>query len=88
MEVREFSAYESWFVYATDPHLKTEDVPPIGVLGEGSSGESLKKRIALQKEGDAREKAWLVALNPVTQKERWRVPAPKVTVTAVCSRRR
>jgi quinohemoprotein ethanol dehydrogenase len=33
--------------------------------------------MALQKEGDAKENAWLVAWNPVTQKEAWRVPLPR-----------
>jgi quinohemoprotein ethanol dehydrogenase len=71
-----FPAYESWFVYATDPNFKPKMFRSNGGWG-GYTGDSLKKRIALQKEGDAREKAWLVAWNPATQKEAWRVPLPR-----------
>ncbi len=71
-----FPAYEAWFVFATDPNFKPKMFRSNGGWG-GYTGESLKKRIALQKEGDAREKAWLVAWNPVTQKEAWRVPLPR-----------
>jgi quinohemoprotein ethanol dehydrogenase len=71
-----FPAYESWFVYATDPNFKPKQFRSNGGWG-GYTGETLQKRIALMKEGDTREKAWLVAWNPATQKEAWRVPLPR-----------
>jgi quinohemoprotein ethanol dehydrogenase len=71
-----FPAYEHWFVYATDPNFKPKMFRSNGGWG-GYTGESLQKRISLQKEGNTREKAWLVAWNPVTQKEAWRVPLPR-----------
>jgi quinohemoprotein ethanol dehydrogenase len=43
----------------------------------GYTGAALEKRKALQKEVDSREKAWLVAWDPVQQKEAWRVPLPR-----------
>jgi len=71
-----FPAYESWFVFATDPNFQPKMFRSNGGWG-GYTGEAVKKRMALQKEGDAREKAWLVAWNPATQKEAWRVPLPR-----------
>jgi quinohemoprotein ethanol dehydrogenase len=71
-----FPAYEHWFVYATDPNFKPKMFRSNGGWG-GYTGDSLKKRMALQKEGDAKENAWLVAWNPATQKEAWRVPLPR-----------
>jgi quinohemoprotein ethanol dehydrogenase len=71
-----FPAYEHWFVYATDPNFQPKMFRSNGGWG-GYTGDKLQKRIKLQKEGDAREKAWLVAWNPVTQKEAWRVPLPR-----------
>jgi quinohemoprotein ethanol dehydrogenase len=71
-----FPAYEAWFVYALDPDFVAKPFRSNGGWG-GYSGEALKKRIELQKEGDAREKAWLVAWDPVRQQARWRVPLPR-----------
>jgi len=71
-----FPAYESWFVYATDPNFKPKPFRSNGGWG-GYTGEAVKQRMALQKEGDAREKAWLLAWDPATQKEAWRVPLPR-----------
>jgi quinohemoprotein ethanol dehydrogenase len=71
-----FPAYESWFVYATDPNFTPKMFRSNGGWG-GYTGEAVKKRMALQKEGDAREKAWLLAWDPVKQKEAWRVPLPR-----------
>jgi quinohemoprotein ethanol dehydrogenase len=71
-----FPAYESWFTFATDPNFEPKKFRSNGGWG-GYTGENLQKRIKLQKEGDAREKAWLVAWNPIEQKEAWRVPLPR-----------
>ena len=71
-----FPAYESWFVFASDPNFKPKMFRSNGGWG-GYTGDALKKRMALQKDGDTREKAWLTAWNPVTQKEAWRVPLPR-----------
>jgi quinohemoprotein ethanol dehydrogenase len=71
-----FPHYEHWFVYALDPNFAPKPFRSNGGWG-GYTGETLQKRIALMKEGDTREKAWLVAWNPATQKEAWRVPLPR-----------
>jgi quinohemoprotein ethanol dehydrogenase len=71
-----FPAYEAWFVYALDENFKPKPFRSNGGWG-GYSGEALKKRIELQREGDKREKAFLLAWNPVTQREAWRVPLPR-----------
>jgi quinohemoprotein ethanol dehydrogenase len=71
-----FPAYEHWLVLATDPNFQPKMFRSNSGWG-GYTGETLKKRMALQKEADGKEKAWLVAWNPVTQKEAWRVPLPR-----------
>jgi quinohemoprotein ethanol dehydrogenase len=71
-----FPAYEHWLVLAADPKFVPKPFRSNSGWG-GYTGEALKKRMALQKEGDAKENAWLVAWNPVTQKEAWRVPLPR-----------
>ncbi|MBX5461427.1 MAG: PQQ-dependent dehydrogenase, methanol/ethanol family [Steroidobacteraceae bacterium] len=71
-----FPAYEAWFVYAADPNFVPKPFRSNGGWG-GYTGEALKKRIALQKEGNKREKAWLVAWDPVKQQDAWRVPLPR-----------
>ena len=43
----------------------------------GYSGDALKKRLELQKLADPREKAALIAWDPVKQEIRWRVPLPR-----------
>ena len=71
-----FPVYEHWLVYAADPNFVPKMFRSNSGWG-GYTGEALKKRMALQKEGDTKEKAWLVAWNPVSQKEAWRVPLPR-----------
>jgi quinohemoprotein ethanol dehydrogenase len=71
-----FPAYEHWFVYARDPSFTPKMFRSNGGWG-GYTGEALKKRIALQKEGNAREKTYLLAWDPVKQQEAWRVPLPR-----------
>ncbi len=43
----------------------------------GYAGEALKKRLELQKQADAVEKAWLTAWDPVKQQVAWQVPLPR-----------
>ncbi|MDR2214639.1 MAG: PQQ-dependent dehydrogenase, methanol/ethanol family [Nevskiaceae bacterium] len=71
-----FPAYEHWFVYALDPDFVPKPFRSNGGWG-GYTGEALKKRMELQKVADEREKAWLMAWDPVKQQERWRVPLPR-----------
>ncbi|HWW63871.1 MAG TPA: PQQ-dependent dehydrogenase, methanol/ethanol family [Sphingomonadaceae bacterium] len=68
--------YESGFVYALDPNFTPKPFRSNSGWG-GYSGEMLKKRAALQKEADAREKAFLTAWDPVKQKAAWKVPLPR-----------
>jgi quinohemoprotein ethanol dehydrogenase len=71
-----FPAYEHWFVYAAAPTFEPKKFRSNGGWG-GYTGEALKKRIALQKIGDPREKAWLLAWDPVKQEAAWQVPLPR-----------
>jgi quinohemoprotein ethanol dehydrogenase len=71
-----FPAYEHWFVYASDPNFVAKPFRSNGGWG-GYSGEALKKRIELQNQVADREKAWLVAWDPIKQEARWRVPLPR-----------
>jgi quinohemoprotein ethanol dehydrogenase len=71
-----FPSYEQWVVYARDPNFKPQPFRSNSGWG-GYTGEVLKKRIALQKEGDAHEKAALIAWDPVAQKLAWSVPLPR-----------
>ena len=71
-----FPAYESWFVYATDPNFEPKKFRSNGGWG-GYTGAALQKRLALQKEAEPREKAWLVAWDPVRQEAAWKVPLPR-----------
>ena len=71
-----FPAYEHWFVYARDQNFVPKPFRSNGGWG-GYTGDVLKKRIALQKEGDTREKAWLLAWDPAKQREAWRIPLPR-----------
>jgi quinohemoprotein ethanol dehydrogenase len=71
-----FPAYEHWFVYAAAPTFEPKKFRSNGGWG-GYTGEALKKRIALQKIGDPREKAWLLAWDPVKQQAAWQVPLPR-----------
>jgi quinohemoprotein ethanol dehydrogenase len=71
-----FPVYEHWFVYALDPNFVPKPFRSNGGWG-GYSGEALKQRLELQKVADQREKAWLVAWDPVKQEARWRVPLPR-----------
>ncbi len=71
-----FPSYEQWMVYARDPSFKPQPFRSNSGWG-GYSGDALKKRIALQKIGDPREKAWLTAWDPVKQKLAWQVRLPR-----------
>jgi quinohemoprotein ethanol dehydrogenase len=71
-----FPSYEQWVVYARDPDFKPKPFRSNSGWG-GYTGEALKARLALQKEGDAREKAWLTAWDPVKQKAAWQVRLPR-----------
>ncbi len=71
-----FPQYEHWFVYALDPDFVPKPFRSNGGWG-GYSGEALKKRLELQKVADQREKAALIAWDPVKQEVRWRVPLPR-----------
>ncbi|MEO6186403.1 MAG: PQQ-dependent dehydrogenase, methanol/ethanol family, partial [Steroidobacteraceae bacterium] len=71
-----FPQYEHWFVYALDPNFVPKPFRSNGGWG-GYTGDTLKKRMELQKIGDAREKAGLIAWDPVKQEIRWRVPLPR-----------
>jgi quinohemoprotein ethanol dehydrogenase len=71
-----FPAYEQWMVYATDPDFVPKPFRSNGGWG-AYTGEKLRKRIALQQEGDKHEKAWLVAWDPVKQQDAWRIPLPR-----------
>jgi quinohemoprotein ethanol dehydrogenase len=68
--------YESGLVYALDPNFKPKEFRSNSGWG-GYTGEALKKRIALQKQADAQEKAFLTAWDPVRQKTVWKVPLPR-----------
>jgi quinohemoprotein ethanol dehydrogenase len=71
-----FPAYEHWYVYAAAPTF--EPKPFRSNSGYGAfGGELLKKRLELQKEGDKRERAWLVAWDPLKQAPAWEVPLPR-----------
>ncbi|HTM94861.1 MAG TPA: PQQ-dependent dehydrogenase, methanol/ethanol family [Croceibacterium sp.] len=71
-----FPAYQSALVYARQPDWKPQPFRSNSGWG-GYSGEALKKRMELQKIGDADEKAMLTAWDPVTQKLAWQVPLPR-----------
>jgi quinohemoprotein ethanol dehydrogenase len=71
-----FPAYQSGFVYAVDPDFQPKPFRSNGGWG-GYSGEALKKRIELQKIANAKERAFLLAWDPIRQKEAWRVPLPR-----------
>jgi quinohemoprotein ethanol dehydrogenase len=69
-------AYEHWFVYAAAETFEPKKFRSNGGWG-GYTGEKLKKRMELQKIGDPREKAWLLAWDPVKQQEAWKIPLPR-----------
>jgi quinohemoprotein ethanol dehydrogenase len=71
-----FPAYEHWLVYALDPDFVPKKYRSNSGWG-GYTGETLRKRLELQKEGNAKEKAWLLAWDPVKQQAAWRVPLPR-----------
>ncbi|HUK00675.1 MAG TPA: PQQ-binding-like beta-propeller repeat protein, partial [Steroidobacteraceae bacterium] len=71
-----FPIYEQWVVYARDPHFEAKAFRSNSGWG-GYSGEALKQRLTLQKQGDARERAALIAWDPVAQKQVWSVPLPR-----------
>jgi quinohemoprotein ethanol dehydrogenase len=71
-----FPAYEHWLVYALDPDFVPKKYRSNSGWG-GYTGATLRKRLELQKEGNAKEKAWLLAWDPVKQQAAWRVPLPR-----------
>jgi quinohemoprotein ethanol dehydrogenase len=71
-----FPAFEQWFVYAKAPTFEPKPFRSNSGWG-GYSGAALEKRKELQKQADGREKAFLLAWDPVTQREAWRVPLPR-----------
>ena len=71
-----FPAYEHWLAYAIDPDFVPKKYRSNSGWG-GYTGETLRKRLELQKEGNAKEKAWLLAWDPVKQTAAWRVPLPR-----------
>jgi quinohemoprotein ethanol dehydrogenase len=71
-----FPQYEHWFVYASDPGFVPRKFRSNGGWG-GYTGAALQKRLQLQKEVADREKAWLVAWDPVKQAAAWRIPLPR-----------
>jgi quinohemoprotein ethanol dehydrogenase len=71
-----FPAFEQWWVYARAASFEPKPFRSNSGMG-GYTGAALEKRRALQKEVDPREKAWLVAWDPVLQKEAWKVPLPR-----------
>jgi quinohemoprotein ethanol dehydrogenase len=71
-----FPAYEHWFVYAAAPTFEPKKFRSNGGWG-GYTGEKLKKRMELQKLGDPRENAFLLAWDPVKQRAAWKVPLPR-----------
>jgi quinohemoprotein ethanol dehydrogenase len=71
-----FPAFEQWWVYAKAPSFEPKPFRSNSGLG-GYTGAALEKRKTLQKEGDPREKAWLLAWDPLRQREAWRVPLPR-----------
>jgi quinohemoprotein ethanol dehydrogenase len=71
-----FPSYEQWVVYAKDPEFKPQPFRSNSGWG-GYTGEALKKRIELQKQGDKHEKAWLTAWDPVKQAPAWQVRLPR-----------
>jgi quinohemoprotein ethanol dehydrogenase len=71
-----FPAFEQWVVYARAQSFDPKPFRSNSGWG-GYSGAALAKRIALQKEGDAKEKAFLLAWDPVHQRAAWQVPLPR-----------
>ena len=68
--------FESGLVYALDPAFKPQEFRSNSGWG-GFTGDALQKRIALQKQSDAQEKAFLIAWDPVKQKAAWKVQLPR-----------
>lgn len=72
-----FAAMEQSIVYARQKDGDFKFVPFRNNAGydyAGSTAESAALRKKLQAEADAMEKGYLLAWNPVTQREAWRVP--------------
>ena len=71
-----FPVYEQWLVYARDPKFVPKPFRSNSGWG-GYTGEALKRRLELQKQGDKHEKAALLAWDPVKQQAAWRIPLPR-----------
>jgi quinohemoprotein ethanol dehydrogenase len=71
-----FPAYQSGFVYALQPNWTPQPRRSNSGWG-GYSGEAAQKRIPLQEQANAIEKAWLTAWDPVLQRVAWQVELPR-----------
>jgi quinohemoprotein ethanol dehydrogenase len=69
-----FSAHEIWIGYAKDPDYQPKRFRSNSGWG---FGKSLAKQTAAQREAASREKGWLVAWDPVREREAWRVDYPR-----------
>jgi quinohemoprotein ethanol dehydrogenase len=69
-----FSAHEIWIAYAKDPGFKPQ---PFRSNSGWGFGKSLGNQVKAQKEAASREKGWLLAWDPVRQREAWRVDYPR-----------
>jgi quinohemoprotein ethanol dehydrogenase len=67
-----FPAQETWLVYSRDPAFDTSKPRQLRNTS-GWGGPMTEKRRELLKIASERERGWLVAWDPVAQKERWRV---------------
>ncbi|MCW2362478.1 MULTISPECIES: PQQ-dependent dehydrogenase, methanol/ethanol family [Sphingobium] len=71
-----FPLYESGMVLALDPDFQPKPFRSNAGWG-GYTGEAAKKRGELMKEAVAMDKAYLLAWDPVKQKEAWKIPLPR-----------
>ena len=71
-----FPAYQSGFVYALQPNWTPQPKRSNSGWG-GYTGEAAAKRVPLQAQANAVEKAWLTAWDPVNQRAAWQVELPR-----------
>ncbi|HWW81562.1 MAG TPA: PQQ-dependent dehydrogenase, methanol/ethanol family [Steroidobacteraceae bacterium] len=71
-----FPAFEQWFPYAKAESFEPKPFRSNPGWG-GFTGPALEKRKVLQKEADPRQRAWLMAWDPVKQRSVWEVPLPR-----------
>ena len=81
-----FPAQEHWWVYSLDPALVGGKVSEeqmlrsrsgIRTVAMGTGGPMDERRRELMQQAESREKGWLLAWDPVRQREAWRVPYPR-----------